>query len=63
MNDGFLKCAINYYGRNDLLKISQEITGLHEESVVLDKEDLKDIIQFCIEGGFLEWDCNESPIQ
>lgn len=62
MNIEYLKYGIEDYG-NDVLKISQGISGLHEESVVLDEDDLKDIIKFCIEEGFLEWDCSECPIQ
>lgn len=51
------------FGRGQLLNISHEIKGLRKDSVVLDEDELKDIIKFCIEKGFLEWDCNECPIQ
>lgn len=63
MNNEFLKYTIEDYGMKDILRIFQGFKGLLGESVVLDKEDLKNIIQFCIEEGFLEWDCSECPIQ
>ena len=46
-----------------ILNISQEFKGLTEDIVALDEDDLKDIIKFCVEEGFLEWDCSKCPIQ
>ena len=62
MNNEFLKYTIEDYGMKDILRIFQGFNGLLE-SVVLDEDDLKEIIKFCVEEGFLEWDCNECPIQ
>ena len=59
----YLKYEINDYKMGRILNISQEIKGLTEDSVALDEDDLKDIIKFCVEEGFLEWDCSECPIQ
>ena len=63
LNIEFLKYTIEDYGMKDMLKIFQGVSGLHEKSVVLDEDELKDVIKFCVEEGFLEWDCSECPIQ
>ena len=63
LNNNYLKYEILDYRSGVVLRISQGVRGLVNSDVLLDEDDLKDIIKFCVEEGFLEWDCSECPIQ
>ena len=63
LNNNYLKYEILDYRSGVVLRIAQGVRGLVNSDVLLDEDELKDVIKFCIEDGFLEWDCNECPIQ
>lgn len=63
MNNNYLKYEIVDYRSGVVLRISQGVRGIVNSDVLLDEDELKDVIKFCIEDGFLDWDCRECPIQ
>ena len=64
MTKDYTKWILVDTGMGVMLNLSQTIGGFERRGdILLDEDDLKDIIKFCVEEGFLEWDCNECPIQ
>lgn len=63
MNNKYLKYEILDYKSGVVLRISQGVRGIVNSDVLLDEDELKDVIKFCVEEGFLDWDCSECPIQ
>ena len=63
LNNNYLKYEILDYRSGVVLRISQGVRGIVNSDVLLDEDELKDVIKFCIEDGFLDWDCSECPIQ
>lgn len=59
----YLKYLIIESKVEDVVAITQKNYELPEESVLLTRDELMDVIKFCAEEGFLEWDCKECPIQ
>ena len=63
LNNKYLKYEILDYKSGVVLRISQGVRGIVNSDVLLDEDELKDVIKFCVEEGFLDWDCSECPIQ
>lgn len=64
MTEDYTKWILVDTGMGVMLNLSQTIGGFERRGdILLDEDELKDVIKFCVEEGFLEWDCSKCPIQ
>ena len=64
LNRDYLKIELVDTRMGVMLNLSQTIGGFERRGdILLDEDELKDVIKFCVEEGFLDWDCSECPIQ
>lgn len=63
----YFECEIMDLGAGRLLNIctkrlNTKDNTFEEVRMFLREDELKRVVEYCIEKGFLDWDCSECPI-